>query len=109
MTDERYDRQTHLPGWNQERLAQATVVVMGMGALGNAAAQALALAGVGRMILCDRDRIERTNLSRTPLFRDADIGRAKVNAATDALLQLAPASASKRVPSGSNMAWAWPN
>lgn len=90
MTDDRYDRQTHLPGWNQERLAQATVVIMGMGALGNAAAQALALAGVGRMILCDRDRIERTNLSRTPLFRDADIGRAKVDAAADALRRLAP-------------------
>jgi molybdopterin/thiamine biosynthesis adenylyltransferase len=61
-----------------------------MGALGNAAAQALALAGVGHLILCDMDRIERSNLSRAPLFRESDIDRFKVEAAAEALRELAP-------------------
>ncbi len=87
---ERFDRQTYLPGWNQQKLAEATVILIGIGALGNAAAQALALAGVGRLILCDPDRIELSNLSRTPLFRADDIGRLKVDAAARALTLLAP-------------------
>ncbi len=90
MNEGRYHRNTLLPGWNQERLAQATVVVMGMGALGNVAAQALALAGVKHLILCDMDRIERPNLSRAPLFRESDTGRLKVEAAADALRRLVP-------------------
>lgn len=87
---QRHQRQTMMPGWDQHRLEKATVIIMGMGALGNAVAQALALAGVGRLILCDMDRIELTNLSRAPLFRDSDIGRSKVEAAAEALIRLAP-------------------
>lgn len=90
MMNGRYHRNTLLPGWKQERLAQATVIIMGMGALGNATAQSLALAGAGSLILCDMDRIEESNLSRGPLFRESDIGRFKVEAAADALYRLAP-------------------
>jgi len=90
MNDERYHRNTLLPGWDQERLARSAVIVMGMGALGNAVAQSLALAGVGRLILCDMDHIERTNLSRAPLFRESDVGRLKVEAAGDGLTRMAP-------------------
>ena len=90
MTNQRHDRQSRLPGWNQERVTQASVIIVGMGALGNAVAQALALAGVGRMMLCDGDTIELSNLSRTPLFVEADIGRSKVEAAARALIKLAP-------------------
>ncbi|MCP4363869.1 MAG: ThiF family adenylyltransferase [Planctomycetes bacterium] len=88
--DERYDRHNYLPGWNQEKLARSTVIIIGMGALGNAVAQALALAGVGRLVLCDMDRIERSNLSRAPLFRESDLGEYKVDAAAGVLHDLAP-------------------
>ncbi len=88
--DDRFSRHRRLPGWDQERLVAATAVVMGVGALGNEAAQCLALAGVGTLILCDDDRVERSNLSRSPLWRERDIGRLKVEAAADALADLAP-------------------
>jgi molybdopterin/thiamine biosynthesis adenylyltransferase len=87
---ERHARQLLLPGWDQQRLRAACVVVIGVGALGNAVSQALALAGVGRLILCDMDRIEPSNLSRAPLFLPADLGRAKVDAARDGLARIAP-------------------
>jgi molybdopterin/thiamine biosynthesis adenylyltransferase len=89
-TDERFARHRHLPGWDQDRLAAATVLIVGVGALGNAVAQSLALAGVGHLLLCDPDTIERSNLSRMPLFRERDLGRLKVVAAADALAELAP-------------------
>ena len=89
-SDARFDRHLLLPGWDQRRLAAATVVIVGVGALGNVAAQALALAGVGRLVLCDMDRIEASNLSRAPLFTAADLDRLKVEAAQDGLARIAP-------------------
>lgn len=88
--DERHSRHLQLPGWDQERLTKATVAIIGIGALGNTVAQNLALAGVGNLLLCDPDRIERSNLSRTPLFREQDVGRYKAEAARKALRALAP-------------------
>jgi molybdopterin-synthase adenylyltransferase len=88
--DDRFSRHQYLPDWDQGRLDKATVVIMGVGALGNEVAQYLALAGVGKLILCDPDRVERSNLSRAPLFRERDIGRCKADAAAQALADLAP-------------------
>ena len=87
---ERFARHALVPGFRQDRLAAATVVVAGVGALGNAVAEALALAGVGRLVLCDPDVVATSNLSRAPLFRAADVGRPKVFAAKDTLAALAP-------------------
>jgi molybdopterin-synthase adenylyltransferase len=85
---DRFARQRLIEGWDQDAVAAATVVIMGVGALGNEAAKNLALAGVGRLILCDPDIIEETNLSRTALFTAADLGRAKVSAASGALARM---------------------
>ncbi len=86
----RFARHVLIPDWSQERLAGATVVLVGMGALGNEVARVLALSGIGRLIICDPDHIEESNLSRTTLFREADIGKRKVDAAARALAELAP-------------------
>lgn len=92
MSDqERYARHSLIPGWDQARLGGAGVVVVGLGALGNEVARILALSGVGRMVLCDPDRVEISNLSRCGLFREADIGARKVEAAARSLAELAPA------------------
>ncbi|GGK97314.1 hypothetical protein Sme01_35810 [Sphaerisporangium melleum] len=85
-----YDRQRLIPGWDQQRLARATVVVAGVGAVGNEVAKNLALAGVGRLVLCDPDVVAVTNLSRTTLFSPGDLGRPKARAAAAALRRLAP-------------------
>ncbi|MGC0333438.1 molybdopterin/thiamine biosynthesis adenylyltransferase [Streptomyces sp. SAI-170] len=86
----RYARHALVPGWDQQRLAGATVVLAGAGALGNAVAQSLALAGLGRLVVTDPDTVEVGNLSRTPLFRAADVGRPKARVLAEALAGLAP-------------------
>lgn len=87
---DRYTRHSLIPGWKQSRLASASVIIMGMGALGNEVSRILAMAGVGKALLCDPDTVEVSNLSRTALFRAQDIGRLKVEAAAMALTELAP-------------------
>jgi molybdopterin/thiamine biosynthesis adenylyltransferase len=67
------------------RLAGASVVIVGAGALGCAAAAALAEAGVGRLALVDPDRVELSNLHRQLLHRTEDLGRPKVESAAAAL------------------------
>ena len=86
----RFDRHRLIPGWHQERLHAATAVVAGVGALGNEVARLLAMAGIGRLILCDPDIVAPSNLSRTVLFRDQDVGRPKASTAAAALSSLAP-------------------
>lgn len=87
---DRFARQRSITAWDQRRLAAATAVVVGVGALGNEVAKNLALLGVGRLILCDPDTVAASNLSRTVLFSDGDIGRSKVGVAAAALTRLAP-------------------
>ena len=77
MTDlfERYSRQMILPGWGrqgQERLTHKTAVVVGCGALGSHIASHLVRAGVGRLVLADRDFVEWHNLPRQALYSEAD-------------------------------------
>ncbi|MCL7454068.1 MAG: ThiF family adenylyltransferase [Anaerolineae bacterium] len=72
---ERYSRQMVLPGWGraaQERLAGRSVAVIGCGALGSHIAGHLARAGVGRLVLADRDFVEWHNLPRQSLYDEAD-------------------------------------
>jgi adenylyltransferase/sulfurtransferase len=83
---DRYNRQMILPGFgreSQERLAAAHALVVGCGALGCAAIDLLARAGVGMLTLVDRDVVEWSNLQRQTLFgeRDAAEGAAKAEAA----------------------------
>ena len=71
----RHHRQEILPGFGagaQERLRLSHALVVGCGALGCAAIDLLARAGVGTLTLVDRDVVELTNLQRQSLFVDAD-------------------------------------
>jgi molybdopterin/thiamine biosynthesis adenylyltransferase len=86
----RFDRHGLIAGWSQSRLAEASVAIAGMGALGNEVSRILAMSGVGRLIVCDPDIVEESNLSRTVLFRSSDIGKYKAEAAAGALKQLCP-------------------
>ncbi|MCC6426533.1 MAG: ThiF family adenylyltransferase [Phycisphaerales bacterium] len=57
----------------QRRLAASTGIVVGCGALGCASTDLLARAGVGRIVLVDRDVVELTNLQRQCLFDERDV------------------------------------
>jgi molybdopterin-synthase adenylyltransferase len=86
----RFARQELVAGFDTAALAAATVVVLGVGALGNEVSRLLAMAGVGRLILCDPDVVSESNLNRAVLFRERDIGLPKVEVAARALADLAP-------------------
>ena len=72
----RYIRQTIFPGIGQvgqQKLAEARVVVVGCGATGTVIANHLARAGVGHLIVADRDFVELHNLQRQLLFDEQDL------------------------------------
>lgn len=89
----RHARQTILP-WvgpaGQESIARSRVGVVGVGALGCTAAELLARAGVGTLVLVDRDWVEEGNLQRQLLFTEEDARQRlpKVEAAAAALLRV---------------------
>lgn len=73
-TSDRYSRQTRFLGKDSQRkLADSTVAVVGVGALGGMGASLLARAGVGRIRVIDRDLIEAHNLQRQELFDESDV------------------------------------
>ena len=63
--------------WDREKVAAAKVLVVGAGALGNEVVKNLALMGVGHILVIDFDTIEKSNLSRSVLFRESDSQRKK--------------------------------
>ncbi len=90
---ERYSRQLVLPEVGlagQQRLAAATILLVGAGGLGSPAALYLAAAGVGTLRLVDDDVVDRSNLQRQVLHTEARIGLPKVDSAATALSALNP-------------------
>src|SRR6202030_2004136 len=72
---EKYSRQILFAGLGdqgQQRLLESSVVIVGCGAIGAAAANLLVRAGVGRIRIVDRDFVEPSNLQRQTLFDEAD-------------------------------------
>jgi molybdopterin-synthase adenylyltransferase len=88
--DDRYARLRLIPWWDQQRLMNACILVVGAGALGNEVLKNLALVGVGRIYVVDFDRIEIANLTRSVLFRARDQGRRKAEVAAEAIRDLNP-------------------
>ncbi len=84
----RYSRQKELV--NQDSLRRATVLVAGVGGLGGFSSVLLAMAGVGRLIIVDRDVVEESNLNRQILYTAEDIGRKKAVIARERLERINP-------------------
>ena len=88
---ERYSRQIQLSEIGikgQQKLAQAKVLIVGVGGLGCSVAQHLVASGVGNIGLLDHDLVDISNLNRQILFTESDVGKEKVEAAKEALVKM---------------------
>ncbi len=89
----RYSRHLILPEFGargQKKLKASRVLVVGAGGLGSPAAMYLAAAGVGTLGLVDFDVVDLSNLQRQVLHGTPDVGRPKLDSATERLTALNP-------------------
>lgn len=86
----RFARFERIEWWDQASLSRLRVLVVGAGALGNEVIKNLALLGVGHLVIVDMDRVERSNLSRSVLFRETDEGHFKAECAARAAAEVYP-------------------
>jgi len=89
----RYVRQIAIEGWGESgqlKLKSASVFIAGAGGLGSPVALYLAAAGVGRLVLCDSDAVELSNLNRQIMHADERIGEQKALSAGRTLRTLNP-------------------
>ena len=73
-----------------KRLQQASVMVVGVGAVGGYVVEALARAGVGHLILVDFDAFDESNINRQILALHSTVGRKKVVVAKERILDINP-------------------
>jgi molybdopterin/thiamine biosynthesis adenylyltransferase len=88
--EDRFSRLRLIPWWDQSKISSCQLLVVGAGALGNEILKNAALLGFRKVVVVDLDRIEESNLSRTILYRQQDIGKFKAEAAAKAYRSLAP-------------------
>lgn len=88
--DDRFARFRLINWWEQERLQNARVLVVGAGALGNEILKNLALLGIGNIFVIDLDDVENSNLCRSVLFRERDNGFPKAESAARGLADIYP-------------------
>jgi len=84
----RFSRQLSLPqigSAGQARLANSTVLIVGLGGLGSAASLYAANSGIGHLLINDFDRVDVTNLPRQILFSPANVGDFKTTTTARAL------------------------
>jgi molybdopterin/thiamine biosynthesis adenylyltransferase len=89
----RYSRHIIMPqigGKGQRKLMDAKVLLIGAGGLGSPTALYLAAAGVGTLGIVDFDTVDLTNLQRQILHHGRDVGRLKVDSATDTIADINP-------------------
>lgn len=89
----RYSRHLVMPEVTvegQQKLKEASVLCVGAGGLGSPCTLYLAAAGVGTLGLVDFDTVDLTNIQRQILYSTSDVGRPKLEAASERLRALNP-------------------
>jgi molybdopterin/thiamine biosynthesis adenylyltransferase len=90
VMESRFERFKLINWWDQKKLSEAKVLVIGTGALGNEILKNLALLGIGNIFIADLDLVEHSNLSRSVLFREYDNGVSKSQVAAKAVQGIYP-------------------
>lgn len=89
----RYNRQMLIDGWGEEgqkKLKNSKVFIAGAGGLGSPVSIYLAVAGVGKIVICDFDTVETTNLNRQILHSHTRVGINKALSAKITLTAINP-------------------
>ncbi|MEJ6949809.1 sulfur carrier protein ThiS [Halanaerobiaceae bacterium ANBcell28] len=90
---ERYSRHIILKdigGTGQQKIKEASVLVVGAGGLGSPVSLYLAAAGVGKLGLIDSDVVDLSNLQRQVIHTTADLDKPKVESAAETLRSINP-------------------
>ena len=74
----------------QRRIGKGSALLIGVGGIGCATASYLASSGIGRLLLCDFDTVDPTNLDRQMLYGPDDIGQRKADCAAARLEHINP-------------------
>lgn len=90
VDDERFSRLVAMAEYPAESVRNAEVVVGGVGALGNEVVKNLCLLGFRKLFIIDKDTVDRSNLTRSVLFTEQDIGKPKVQVAAVAARRIYP-------------------
>jgi molybdopterin/thiamine biosynthesis adenylyltransferase len=83
--DARHQALTQVGTGGQARISAGSALLIGAGGIGCAAAQYLVSSGIGRLVICDFDTVDETNLGRQVLYGPQDLGQAKVTVAATRL------------------------
>lgn len=89
----RYSRHILLPQIDikgQEALIRSRALIIGAGGLGSPLAMYLAASGIGKIIICDNDKVDLTNLQRQIIHSSASIGMPKTSSAQKMLSEINP-------------------
>lgn len=88
---EQFERTAMLLGENApDRLQQASVAVFGVGGVGSYVVEALARAGVGRLLLVDNDTVSVSNINRQLVALHSTVGQRKVDVAAERVRDINP-------------------
>ena len=90
---DRYARHIRLPAIGeagQQKILDASALIVGVGGLGSPAAMYLAAGGIGKLILSDYDIVETSNLQRQIIHMQTSVGENKVDSARQTLAALNP-------------------
>ena len=88
---EKYSRQiilNEVGPEGQKKLKKASVLIIGLGGLGSSVIQYLNAAGVGKIGIVDYDKVELSNLNRQLIYKNSDIGKSKVDVASNYISEL---------------------
>lgn len=89
--DERFSRTALLLGdTGMERLFAARVAIFGIGGVGGHAAEAIARAGVGEIVLIDADTVSVSNINRQAVALTSTVGRPKAEVMRERILDINP-------------------
>lgn len=89
----RYSRHILLPKFDiqgQEKLIHSCALIIGAGGLGSPVAMYLTASGIGKLIICDHDVVDLTNLQRQIIHKTDAIGTPKVHSAKKTLAEINP-------------------